>query len=487
MPLRDSYLDKPFNPQAQNFQLPQTPIPNQPTPPVQDQSVVSPDKLQVIPGVRGWLDRVLLRGGGLRPGRDNEKINSYTAMIQSGQMPEAQVNALIERNPDAAAMFTQAEASRRQQVQLSQELKQFAKPDGTIDLEGAGQRMLDLGQTELGMKLMIQAQAEKQKATAEARQMMTPFQKELEAFNRMKPTDPGYAMLKAHLAKMDTPPTTAIFGTKGKPPAGFRWSQANPDQLEPIPGGPADTGQSADQVAQAISHYQLPPLSGWVMKTPWGQQVQGKVFNLNPQYDARLYKGGEKVITDISGGKLGQTMKSFNVAIQHTNVFRDAAQALNNGDVKQFNRITQAWAEQTGQPAPTNFDAVKRIWGDEIVKAVVGAAGALGDREDAAKLLSRANSPAQLQGVMDYYLNLMAGQVAGVKKQYEAGSGRTDFNKYLMPETLNALKQHGYDIGESPKTAAPAAVNAKGWKLMQDAQGNKAYVSPDGTQFEEAK
>lgn len=36
---------------------------------------------------------------------------------------------------------------------------------------------------------------------------------------------------------------------------------------------------------------------------------------------------------------------------------------------------------------------------------------------------------------------------------------------------------------EAAKT--PAATNAKGWKLMTDAAGNKAYVSPDGKSFEE--
>lgn len=35
--------------------------------------------------------------------------------------------------------------------------------------------------------------------------------------------------------------------------------------------------------------------------------------------------------------------------------------------------------------------------------------------------------------------------------------------------------------------AAPAPVNAKGWKLMSDAKGNQAYVSPDGKQFEEVQ
>ena len=40
--------------------------------------------------------------------------------------------------------------------------------------------------------------------------------------------------------------------------------------------------------------------------------------------------------------------------------------------------------------------------------------------------------------------------------------------------------------GGAPQSALPT-VNANGWKLMKDASGNQAYVSPDGKQFEEAQ
>ena len=42
---------------------------------------------------------------------------------------------------------------------------------------------------------------------------------------------------------------------------------------------------------------------------------------------------------------------------------------------------------------------------------------------------------------------------------------------------------------EAPKTSPVAlpAVNAKGWALHTDAKGNRAYVSPDGKQFQEVK
>ena len=53
-----------------------------------------------------------------------------------------------------------------------------------------------------------------------------------------------------------------------------------------------------------------------------------------------------------------------------------------------------------------------------------------------------------------------------------------DLSKYMSPGAVVG----GQDKGQSqtiPKT------NANGWTLHQDAKGNKAYVSPDGKQFEE--
>ena len=287
------------------------------------------------------------------------------------------------------------------------------------------------------------------------------------------------------------PPITNVYGAKGKPPVGYRWGpedEKGEPTLVPVTGGPADVGKSAEETAQAIANYQLPMLSGWVLKSPWGQRVMGQVTKLNPQYDARLYKAGEKAITDIAGGKTGAMTRSFNVAIQHTDVLRDAAKALDNGDIQLFNRVAQQIAQQTGSEVPTNFDAVKRIYADEIVKAIVasggGAGGALADREEAARTITRAQSPKQLMGVMDQYINLMAGQVAGVKKQYEAASGRKDYEKYLMPATIKALGEHGYKT-ESMPTDIKSSVEKSGWSYEPDKYEYR--VSPDGKVQRRAK
>lgn len=67
--------------------------------------------------------------------------------------------------------------------------------------------------------------------------------------------------------------------------------------------------------------------------------------------------------------------------------------------------------------------------------------------------------------------------------------------KKAAVRTIRALQQQ-YANGGQPRAPAPAPsrspaqippTNARGWVLMRDAQGNQAYVSPDGSQFEEVR
>lgn len=71
------------------------------------------------------------------------------------------------------------------------------------------------------------------------------------------------------------------------------------------------------------------------------------------------------------------------------------------------------------------------------------------------------------------------------KSALDAQASKLDEIMKNIGVTVNAASKQ-----RTPGAGAPAAVpptNAKGWKLHKDAKGNQAYVSPDGTQFEEVK
>jgi hypothetical protein len=157
----------------------------------------------------------------------------------------------------------------------------------------------------------------------------------------------------------------------------------------------------------------------------------------------------------FTSGKQGNAVRSFNVALSHLDTLGRLADALHNGDTQAFNKLGNAIAAQTGKAAPTSFEAVKHIVGDEIVKAVTGSAGALGDREAAAKTIDAANSPAQLKAVMDNYRELMRGQLDGLHQQYETSTGRKDFDRFLSQSAKS-----GHSV--APLANLPKKVSAPG-------------------------
>lgn len=167
------------------------------------------------------------------------------------------------------------------------------------------------------------------------------------------------------------------------------------------------------------------------------------------------YKMHQQGLNAFAKGPEARTVRSLNVTIDHLDTLQNAAQALQNGNIRIFNKVGNAWAAATGKAAPTNFEAVKQIVSTEVAKAIVGGPTALGDRKDIAEGISRSNSPQQLAGWIAEAKKLLGGQLEGLAGQYKTATGRDDFAQRLSPRTRRAL---GYD--------RPSAPNAGGFRIL---------------------
>jgi len=162
-----------------------------------------------------------------------------------------------------------------------------------------------------------------------------------------------------------------------------------------------------------------------------------------------------KTAAEVSGtrafdtGMQGNTVRSINVAVDHLAVLEDAGKGLENTPIQWVNRVANSWAKETGQPAPTDFAGVKAIVKDELVKAVLGGVGALGDRQEVENTIDAASSPEQLSGVIRRYEQLMGGQMRGLQQQFTtSGIGSPeDFDKKLFPRTRSVLGGAGQPGG----------------------------------------
>lgn len=214
--------------------------------------------------------------------------------------------------------------------------------------------------------------------------------------------------------------------------------------------------------------------------------------------DFAAYTQGVKAFE--AGGKLEPTVRSQNVAVQHLDVLQTAADALNNDYLQAFNAVKNRVGEWKGLPAPTDFNGVKRIVGDELAKAILGSAGALGDRDSMDRDLNAANSPVQLRSLINRYKQLMAGQLGGLRQSYDRlETGKSFDERFLAPETQREIARYSAPPpvppapgGDAPKpgqqgAAQPAAQTQAAVQipapLTSVNQAGKLAHNADGTVF----
>jgi hypothetical protein len=216
-----------------------------------------------------------------------------------------------------------------------------------------------------------------------------------------------------------------------------------------------------EDTAQAIAAGRLAPLSGFALARPSAQNIMARVVQINPDFDPTQFQTRQKSEKDFATGKQGNTVRSFNVALAHLDTLDKLSDALKNKDTQLINRIGNEFAAQTGSAAPVNFDAAKKIVADEIVKAIIGSGGGVTDREEAAKTVSRANSPEQLKGVIATYKELMRGQIGGLRQQYESTTGKQDFDTKYLSESG---RQTAHAPTKSTPGNATGGIKFLGWE-----------------------
>jgi len=186
-----------------------------------------------------------------------------------------------------------------------------------------------------------------------------------------------------------------------------------PDLLAAIPKA------VAAQVTAITDHRAAPPQRN----TTRGDQLMQLVNLVDPTYDATSYKTKQGIETAFTAGRPGTLLKSLNVVQDHLGTLTEVAKDLGNSEIPFVNAVGNKIAQWTGQPAPSSFAAVKTVVADELTKAILGTAGALGDRNAMKEEINAASSPAALSGVINKWQKLIAGQVNGLSDQYKSGGG----------------------------------------------------------------
>ena len=191
-----------------------------------------------------------------------------------------------------------------------------------------------------------------------------------------------------------------------------------------------------------------------------GQQLLELVNQADKTYDAGKAQSRYVAKQTFVKGPVADSITASNTAIDHMDTLAKYGADLNNTDVRLVNAAKQGIAAAFGANAPTTFDATRRIVGQEVVKAVVANGGSMREREEAADAFNRANSPAQLAGVIQSYQALLGGRLKSTALRYENDTGLKDFNTKLLPATIRAIS--GETVAPAAATTTPKAAPAVG-------------------------
>jgi len=133
-------------------------------------------------------------------------------------------------------------------------------------------------------------------------------------------------------------------------------------------------------------------------------------------------------------GKGGQQLTAYNTALAHLDTLQTLASALNNGDVQAVNRVAQRFKQETGNPAPTNFEAAKNAMAGEVASALKASGATDQEIEKVDQTFGRAQSPQQLEGAINTYRSLLNSKAHQLQGQYSAGmQGKPNFQPQASP------------------------------------------------------
>jgi hypothetical protein len=174
------------------------------------------------------------------------------------------------------------------------------------------------------------------------------------------------------------------------------------------------------------------------------------------------------VVKDFESGATSKTLNGLNTAVKHMDALDPLIDGLSNGNLTALNKAQNFFKSQTGNPAPTNYAAIKEFVGGEVAKAVLPGGGGEGERRALLAPLDAAKSPEQLHQAVAQIKTALAGKTEALRNQWDVGTqgAHGAFDKFLLPETKKAL-----GIANTPAPAGSDLAAAAAAELARRQKG----------------
>jgi hypothetical protein len=201
-------------------------------------------------------------------------------------------------------------------------------------------------------------------------------------------------------------------------------------------------------VIKQLAEYKINLPSGMALRTPYWQNILGRVALYEPTFDATQYNVRMGVKRDFTSGTSSKTALSLNTAIGHLESLAKAAEGLDNGSVQSWNTFRNALTNNlSDDPRVTKFNTTANAVAGELATVFKNTSGTDQEIKSWKDQLNTSMTPAQLKvGAVDQAIELIGSRLVALRNKYEQGLGKPIDFQILSPKSRRILKGLGADV-----------------------------------------
>ncbi len=223
--------------------------------------------------------------------------------------------------------------------------------------------------------------------------------------------------------------------------------------LSSLPGGPTGT---IGTLVKGLADYSINPSAfSTSAKQSQGGLTQSQAVALAKQYDPTYsesqYATRQAYVKNVQSGQIYQGIIAANKSINHLLSFVDTMKKLPNGISSTANALDNKLTLNQGVRQNIATAKTEGVGvGDELAKFFKGTGTSdVASVDEWRKQLSTNASPADVKGLTQGAINLLAGQLGVLQQQYQQTMGKAPGNTFLQPQTIQKLaqlKNEGYQV-----------------------------------------
>lgn len=198
----------------------------------------------------------------------------------------------------------------------------------------------------------------------------------------------------------------------------------------------------------------------------------------NPSEALIRREATKKAVNNVTSGNDHKTLVNMGTAVEHLLQFKDVAQTIPTTgltNTSAWNTFYQRLSKVADAPEIKSKEMMAGFVAGELVKAASGGQGSMTERIKLEKELMAANTPREINAIVDNSLKLSHGRYTNIKSTYEGATKRNDFKEVAtLPEEV----QNIYDKIETDKAnkkANKSTPNVEAPKPYQDTNKEERY------------